>query len=309
MTDIRLGVVGVSEGNGHPYSFASIVNGYSEGGFAATEWEDIAAYLREKHPSEFGFPGVSVTHAWTQDNEETRRLCEAAHIPNAVDSFDELVGLGLDGVLILRDDYEHHLELALSFLEAGTPVFVDKPLALSVDEIRTFEPYLRSGQLLSCSGLRFARELDGPRSQLDSYGKLELARGTVLNDWERYGVHMVDAVLNVLPSRPVSVVANDAAHASVAITMDDGSLVQIDALGAVPKVFAVEFYGTERHSSHEISDNFRTFRRTLWHFVESIRTGEPAIDPEATLDVLRVLVAGRQSMDEGRRIDLSEVGF
>jgi len=45
----------------------------------------------------------------------------------------------------------------------------------------------------------------------------------------------------------------------------------------------------------------------LWQFVESIRTGEPAIPPERTLEIMRVLIAGRIARTENREVLLSEL--
>ena len=302
---IELGVIGVSEGNGHPYSFASIVNGYSTTGFADTDWGVICEYLEEKDDSEFGFHDVRVTHAWTQDPAETERLCAAARIPNTADDPTDLVGL--DGVLLLRDDYENHLEMARPFLEAGTPTFVDKPLSVDTDELAAFAPYLRDGRLMSCSGLRYAGELDGPRSGSNAYGDIKLIRGTVLNDWERYGIHVLEAIFGTIEARPVAVTAHPADHTSVTVETSAGYPIQIDALGDAPPTFEVDIYGENRVTHHRLSDNFQAFRRTLWHFIDGIRTGEPPIAPEATLDVMRVLVAGRRAHREARRVDLDEL--
>lgn len=318
--DLDLGVVGVTEGNGHPYSFSAIVNGYDDAAMAESGWGVIHDYLREKDPSEFGFEGVSVTHAWTQDPTETERLCAAARVPNAVGDLEAMRG-EVDAVLLLRDDHERHVEMALPFLERGIPTFVDKPLALDPEDVATLRPYLESGLLMSCSGLRYARELDGPRAALGSYGDLRLVRAAVLNDWAAYGVHMLDAVFGVLDARPASVLAvdggtggvrdgaRDAApdHTAVAVTMSDGSLVSVDALGDVPPTFEVALYGSERTSRHELRDNFGAFRRTLWHFLETVRTGEPSLPPRETLDVLRTLLAGRLSLETGDRVDVAEV--
>jgi hypothetical protein len=306
MSTITLGMVGVSEGNGHPYSFSSIINGYSKEGLADAGWDVIYDYVREKDPSEIGFDGVEVTHAWTQDRAETERLCAAANIDTQVDERSELVG-AVDGVIIARDDYENHLEMARPFLDAGMHVFVDKPLAMDPDELRTFRPYLRDGTLMSCSGLRYATELDAPRSDLTPYGDLKLVRGAVLYDWERYGVHLLDAIFNVLDAEPRAVEVNDAEHTSVAISMRDGPLVEIDALGDVPLTFSVALYGSQKRTHHELEDNFRAFRRTLWHFVESVRTGQPAIPPDETLSVLRTLVAGREAERSGDPVELASL--
>ena len=304
---LSLGVVGTTPGNGHPYSFASIVNGYSDAGFDDSEWGVVHDYLREKSPAEFGFQGVRVTHAWTQDRAETDRLCAAARIPTGVDSLEELHG-EVDALLLLRDDHERHAEMALPFLDDGTPVFVDKPLALDTGDVERFRPHLEAGRLVSCSGMRFARELDVPRASLDD-GDVRLARGTVVNDWEHYGVHLLDAVYGVLDQRPVRVSAADASHDAFAVELDGGTLVEVDALGDVQFVFDVAFHGRPGHSTHELRDNFTAFRRTLWTFLHTVHTGDPALDPEATLDVMRTLIAGRRARETGEPVAVDSLGL
>jgi predicted dehydrogenase len=303
---IRVGIIGISEGNGHPFSFSAIINGYSDAGLAASGWPGIYDYVRRRHPSEFGFPNVRVTHAWTQDPAVTARLCAASQIAHAAAAPEDMINQ-VDAVIVARDDYEQHWSLAYPFLSAGVPVFVDKPLAQDEEQLRAFRPYLETGGLMSCSGMRYARELDEPRASLASYGDIRLVRGAILNSWEQYGVHLADAILNVVRARPVAVVALEAPHVSVAVEMDDGSLLQLDALGEVGRCFRVDIFGTRNITSHDITDNFSMFRRCLWHFFRSIESGTPAIPAEHTLLVMRLLLAGRRAQTEKRRVLLDEI--
>ncbi|MEZ4386123.1 MAG: Gfo/Idh/MocA family oxidoreductase [Candidatus Krumholzibacteriia bacterium] len=308
MQEIPVAILGVTEGNGHPFSFSAIINGFDEAGMADSGWDGIHRYVRRRDRSEFGFPPLRVTHAWTQDPAVTAKLQAACKIPHAVAEPAELVGR-VQAVIIARDDHANHWAMARPFLEAGLKVFLDKPLSLEPDELRAFLPYLERGQLMSCSGLRFAKELDEPRAELASYGRLALVRGSVLFDWPRYGVHMVEAILGLLESRPVAVTAHRCEHLSAAVEMDDGTLVLIDALGQVPKTFRVDLFGSQRITSHEIEDNFSMFRRAMGHFAHMVRTGEPPIDPQRTLDVMRVLIAGQRSHAERRRITVDDIAL
>jgi len=306
--EISTAVLGLTEGNGHPFSFSAIINGYDDQGMAASGWTGIHDYLRRRDASEFGLSPLRVTHAWTQDPAATARLCAACRIPHAAREVTDLVD-AVEAVIIARDDHERHWEFAAPFLAAGRPGFLDKPLSLDAAELARFRPYLERGQLMTGSGLRFAKELDEPRAERAAYGRLTLVRGAVVLDWERYGVHMVEAILGLLPARPLAVTAHRAEHASVAIEMDDGCLVLVDALGAVPKSFRIDLFGAGRNSTHEVSDNFSMFRRMLWHFARMVETGEPPIAPERTLDVLRVLIAGRRARQEQRRVTIDELGI
>jgi predicted dehydrogenase len=296
----------MSEGNGHPFSYGAIINGYSPEGLAASGWPGIYEYVRRRHPSEFGLDGWTITHAWTQDPESTKRLCNACRIPHGVSDYREFLDK-VDAVIIARDDYETHFPLAQPFLEVGMPVFIDKPLSLELSELREFKPYLEKGQLMSCSGMRYSRELDEPRADLAAYGQLKLIRGAIVLSWEKYGVHLLEAILAITPAHPVSVRMLPAEHASAVVRLDDGVLIQIDALGECARTFHLQLFGTQRTGSFDITDNFSMFRRMLWQFVTSIATGRPGIPPERTLEIMRVLIAGRMSHKENREVLLNEL--
>jgi predicted dehydrogenase len=300
------GIIGLSEGNGHPFSFGAIINGYSPEGLASSGWPGIYEYVRRRHPSEFGLDGWKISHAWTQDPETTKKLCAACRIPNGVNNYLEFLGR-VDAVIIARDDFESHFQMARPFLEAGLPVFIDKPLSLEISELRTFKPYLEKGQLMSCSGMRYARELDEPRADLAAYGKLKLIRGAIVLSWEKYGVHLLEAILAITSAHPVSVRMIPGEHASAVVQTDDGVLIQIDALGECPRTFHVELFGAARAGAFDIIDNFSMFRRMLWQFAESIRTGEPAIPADRTLEIMRLLIAGRMAREENREVLLNEI--
>ena len=303
---IKLGIIGINEGNGHPFSFSAIINGYDREGMKESGWDVIYNYLEVRDASEFGFENVQVTHAWTQDPEQTKKLARAAKIPNVVvdvgDMLDEV-----DGVIIARDDYETHFPLAKAFLEKGKFVFIDKPLSLDIMELRFFKEYLESGQLMSCAGARYAQELDEIREGLASFGDMKLIRGTVINGMEKYGVHMLDGIFGVTGFQVKSVSCIQAKHSSMRIKNTDGSLIYIDALGESSKTLQFDFWSDKKRFHAETNDNFSMFRRLLADFVKMIRTGAPAIDPSLVMNTMKGLIAANLSMKENREIEIDEI--
>ena len=157
---------------------------------------------------------------------------------------------------------------------------------------------------MSCSGFRFARELDALRADPNKLGTIRLIRGAVLNTWETYGIHLLEAVLSTLNARVKAVTPLSAQHPSLALTLNDGTLFQLDALGQVPKVFQLDMFGSAVHAQVHLADNFSAFRRTLWHFMEMVRTGQPTIPPHETLHLMHVLQAGRRALTEGQTISV-----
>ncbi|MDT7815358.1 MAG: hypothetical protein QOJ42_5274, partial [Acidobacteriaceae bacterium] len=115
------------------------------------------------------------------------------------------------------------------------------------------------------------------------------------------------AILSMTAAHPVAVQVHPADHMSAIIDMDDGVPIQIDALGECQPIFRVEVFGTQRIGVFDITDNFSMFRRMLWEFVHSIDSRRPAIQPERTLEIMRVLIAGRIARQENRQVLLNEI--
>ncbi|MBK0401710.1 Gfo/Idh/MocA family oxidoreductase [Adhaeribacter sp. BT258] len=306
MVEIKVGIIGLSKGNGHPYSFSCIINGYNDSGLKNSGWDGIYSYVRLRDDSDFTFPGVKVTHVWTQDPEESKKIAAAANIPNIVSAYEDFIG-EVDAVIIARDDYGNHYKMARPFLEAGLFVFVDKPLSIDLEELRFFKPYLESGHLMSCAGMRYAQELDPVRNVNEWLGEIKLVRGAVLNDFEKYGVHMLDGIFSCVPFKVDRVLAIKSNHKSAVLFNSDDSIIQIDALGEVVKTFQIDFFGTTGRFTAELNNNFSAFRRTLFHFFKMIRERKPSIDPELTLSIMKTIIAFNISLKENREVKVSEV--
>ena len=303
---IKLGIIGINEGNGHPFSFSAIINGFDHDGMKDSGWDVIYEYLISRHASEFGFAGVQVTHAWTQDPEQTSRLARASKIPHVVADIDDMLD-AVDGVIIARDDYETHFPLSKKFLEKGKFVFIDKPLSLDVTELAFFRNYLEDAKLMSCAGARYARELDEIRAGIDRFGEIKLIRGTVVNGMEKYGIHMLDGIFGVTGFQVKSVSCFQAKHTSMMIKNEDNSLIYIDALGSSAKTLQFDFWSDKKRFHAETNDNFTMFRRLLADFIAMMRTGKPTLDPGLVLNTMRVLIAANLSRKENREVDIDEI--
>ena len=197
--------------------------------------------------------------------------------------------------------------MAKAFLEKGKFVFIDKPLSLDIDELKFFKQFLDDGQLMSCAGARYARELDEIRSDIANFGDMKLVRGTVINSMEKYGVHMLDGIFGVTGFNVKSVSCFQAKHTSMMIKNTDNSLIYIDALGDSLKTLQFDFWSDKKRFHAETNDNFSMFRRLLTDFIEMMRTGKPTIDPELVLNTMKVLIAADLSRKENREVDIDEI--
>jgi predicted dehydrogenase len=113
---------------------------------------------------------------------------------------------------------------------------------------------------------------------------------------------MLECAMGALGVRPIAVQRHAVAHGSVAVRLEDRSLLLIDALGATPTPFSLQVFGTIGNAEVKIRDNFTAFRRTIINFVDLVRTGKPVIDPEDTLLVIRTLISGVEAEAGGAEV-------
>ena len=127
---LRMGIIGTSPRNGHPYSWAAICNGYNPQAMADCGFPAIPEYLARQTWPDDRLTGAHVTHIWTQNEAESRKIARASHIDTVVRTPEDMIG-EIDALLLARDDAHNHLQFAAPFLRAGIPVYIDKPIALS----------------------------------------------------------------------------------------------------------------------------------------------------------------------------------
>ncbi|HDU8206022.1 Gfo/Idh/MocA family oxidoreductase [Acinetobacter baumannii] len=302
---VKLGIIGFSPENGHPYSFSSILNGYDRDAYLKTEWLGILNYLEKRGPEEIASLEARVTHIWTQSPELSKQIAQCSKIENLVTYYEDMIGY-IDGVIIARDDYEVHKEIAECFLEKNIPVLIDKPLTLSKDELKWYKPFYEKGLIMSCSGFRYCKELDSVRESLESFGNIKLIRAAVINDWEKYGIHMLDATLGILDGDIVDIdCIKHNSYDSYFLYFKNNPTVQIDTLGPNIITFSYEIFGTKKCEKFEIRDNFTSFKRMLGCFIDQIKTKEPAISWDNMSKSISTLIAGVNARNTASRIKVS----
>lgn len=292
---LKLGIIGLSEGNGHPFSWAAICNGYDPVAMAGCGFPVIPEYLsRQKYPADF-LTDVTVTHVWTQDEAITRKVAAASRITHVCHKPEDMLG-EVDGLLLARDDAGNHHRFASPFLRAGIPVYVDKPLALSraaadrlLNEAR--EPW----QLFSCSALYFAEELLLDAGQRTRIGELRAVHAVTPMKWETYAAHLVDPVLRYI-AEPAVIVEHRVWREREAVHLfarwRNGPVTCFHATGRANCEIRIHYIGEQGEQLTIFQDSFRAFRSALAAFLEQVRTRRLMIPREHLLRVVAVLEAG-----------------
>ena len=285
---VKLGIIGLKEKtNGHPYSFSAIINGYNEKNFQKSNYKNILNYLKLKKKKDFGINKVKITHAWTQNNTITKNLCKSCNIQNELTDYRKMSS-EVDGVIIARDDL--HLKIAKYFIKKKIPVFVDKPLTTNIKELKYFKKYLKNGLIMSTSGLRFAKELLEVKSQIGKLGKIKCINATVASSLKNHGIHMLEMIdaLNFLQVKKIFRIKSKIDF--IKYSCRGGMEINLFCLGKSSNIYSLQFFGSKKNLTINVSDNFLAFKNTLINFVTLIKNKKPVIKPNKSINVINTFI-------------------
>jgi len=295
-------MIGRSPGNGHPYSWSAICNGYDADEMAKlTEFSAIPQYLAAAPAGEFGVGDVRVTHLWMPDPAEAAFCARCAKIPHVVSRPEDVIG-HVDAVVIPTDAGETHRTAAEPFLRAGVPLFIDKPLCLTVEDLEFFaEARRRGAKLMSCSSARFCPEFLAARAG-GEFGEIKSVNATVPHRWETYGIHAVEALYLFFGPTAAKVTTLGTRDRSVtAIEYPDGAVATVSCTeGGFPGLW-IEINGRQRTGQVRWTNSFMAFRDTLRAFHHYLATGEEPFPFAETVDLMRIIAAGILSRGRGGR--------
>ncbi len=297
MKELRFGVIGMSDGNGHPYSWSAICNGYDAGAMEECGFPVIPRYLEQQDWPSARLGSVRVTHVWTQDVARSEHIARAAKIEHVVPAPEDMIGR-VDGLLLARDDAQNHLRFARPFLEAGLPVYVDKPVALSLSGLDDLMNLAQTEvQLFSCSALRYAAELIPDDITLSKIGDLVSVRAVTPKKWDTYAVHVIDPVLAMLPDtgEPVSVETSriDAERITLNVEWASGVRTSFSSLGDTEQGLSIHLTGTRGEVTLVPSDSFSAFKGALKAFRDSVTSGRVTAPLALNRRIVQLIELGR----------------
>jgi predicted dehydrogenase len=292
---IKLGVIGLSEGNGHPYSWSAIFNGYDWDYMKDCPWEVIPQYLSQQTFPDDAIANATVTHIWTQDKVASEHIAKSANIPNVVEQMEDLIGV-VDAVLLARDDPENHYSMSKPFIEAGIPVFIDKPISTSVEEAQSiFDLAKYDSQIFTCSSLRYAHEFQLTNEELAELGEIRLVEATIPKSWTKYAVHIIEPVLNIIgqQGKPSKITNTGGGEINITtVEWETGILGVFKVLGTTKCPLAIQIYGSKGFKNLVFKDTYYAFKSSLEAFIQTIQTKKRSIPTAFTLEVVEIIERG-----------------
>lgn len=307
---IKLGIIGMSPGNAHPYSWSAIINGVFDGKeITRIGYPAVTGYLTANRHT-LGLSQARVTHVWAQDRAVAESIAQTTNIRNVTDKLEEMAS-AVDAVILARDDAERHVEMCKPFFEAGVPVFIDKPLAINSKDLEWFaEQHRRGVFFMSCSSMRYAHEAMTAKTELGTLGELALVTSVGKKDWWKYGVHMLEGIFSVLDDpMPVSVRhAGEKDKDIVCIRLANGMSITLHLFMDIAPTFQFSLFGQNGWRLVDIRNSYSMFRDNIIEFLRSVSEGKPRLEFDKTYRIIQTLIAANESLRQGGEVILIKSG-
>lgn len=229
-----------------------------------------------------------------------------------VDSIESLL-TKVDCVLLETNDGRPHLEQAKQVIDAGKPLFIDKPIAGSIEDAVAIFQYAEEKQVpvFSSSSLRYmpiAQEVrngkHGRAFGVTTYSPCSLEKTHPDLFW--YGIHGVEILYTVMGPGCQSVTRTSTADFDVVTGVwEDGRVATFRGNRA-----GKSGYGGTAFCEKAIVDlgSYGGYRPLLVEIVKFFKTGKAPVDPRETIELYAFMAAADLSKTRGGQpVKISEV--
>jgi predicted dehydrogenase len=308
--ELKIGIIGMTDGNGHPYSWSAMYNDFNTENMNNCPFAGIPVYLNKQPKHTIGIPGAHITHIYCNDRKDAEDVARCALIPNVVDRPEDMIG-HIDAVIIATDIGYEHVDRCRPFIEAGIPMFIDKPMVDNEKDLQQFVKWHNEGShFISSSSMRYVKSMEPFFENHYELGKLMYICQPMCKKWETYGIHALEGVYPLLGHGFVSIQNTGTYERNmIHITHESGCDIQIPLSAGMYGAFGTTLLiGSISSKVVTDGDSYYSFKKQMDNFVKWLRTG---IDPhpfEDTVELMQLVIGGIKSREEGnRKVMLNEI--
>ena len=256
--------------------------------------------------------GFEVSHVWGETDELARAAAAEGGIAKIVKRPGEMLG-EIDCVMIDHRDGKHHLAAARPFIEAGIPVFVDKPLATSTVAARKLLSLRRKHgvALTSMSAIPHQSSIAGIKRELCELKSLNA--GWLLGPGSHegpyggvmfYGIHLTELMVALFGTSVVSVQASANGSICTSICEYENGLTVTIVLGSGSGwSVAAGVGGGVKQWTVEVDES--TYLGSSRKVFKMFRSGKEPLSDEEMFVPVAVLEAMKRSLERKKRVKVA----
>lgn len=297
----RIGILGSD--NSHADRFCEILN-----------LSDHATYLPDS--------GAKIVSIWGQEPERTQQVATNGHIDTIVDTPEEMLGK-VDAILCLTRHAGLHLDLVTPYIETGIPVFIDKPFTTTAADARAIVSLAQKHGVpfTSFSTVRFSKAMQAFAQECATLGGIRFgnysgpaSRRNIYGGVIFYAVHSIEMMLMLQGTGVQWVTAqegpalDDEGNGNISVTCGygDGTMGTLSLTVDAKYAFTAHAIGREglAYRNLDISDCYYEGMKVI---LPALRGEKDAgVAPEAMIEMVQIANAIDRSLDENRRVEISE---
>ena len=221
-----------------------------------------------------------------------------------VDSIPALLA-NVDAVLLMSNDGRIHLEQARPVIAAKKPLFIDKPLASTLEDAREIARLAREAGVpwFSSSSLRFgaigAMGRQAGASAVTTWGPGPFEAHHYL-DLSWYAIHPIEALYTLMGPGCESVTRVSGKDVDTIVGQwKDGRVGTVNAARPYSDYGAVVFRGRETVENHPKAGTATDYRPLVEQIVRFFQSGKPPVSNEETLEIFAFMDAAQRSKEQG----------
>lgn len=203
-------------------------------------------------------------------------------------------------------NWEKHLDLAMPFIEAGKPVFLDKPVVGSVADVKKVRQLIAGGaKIIGGSSVRYAEEIQNFLSQpVEKRGEVIAAFCTSGNNEFDYAIHAVEALSELAGAKAKSIKfvgnsknAENQTCEVYTIEYENGVIGTYYSVLGRYNPFNITVITTTQTVSFQILTS-RIMRALAVKIGHELKEGSAMADMETLLNCTEIMLCGKKSRDE-----------
>lgn len=223
----------------------------------------------------------------------------------------------IDVAFIQSCDWDRHIELSKPFVEAGVPVFIDKPIVGNMRDLKIVEDWAKEGKvILGTSAMRYTYEHDDFFANAETDDIINIT-ATVGVDEFNYAIHAVEEIMGFMKGhRPVSTrfvgsnTVGDVETDSYRVMFDNGvaAYYHICKKGwqhSTAIVMTKKITYVYKIDSNKV---YEAMLKQVCNYFEGKENSLATV--EEMLDSVKIMLAGKKSrITDGGEIALASLGY